>query len=296
MKTKFLVFFSFSLLFVLFMGLAFSVEASPSLQTEQFETPTAGPDGRIIYTVKEGDSCLRISLLHNIDINQLLSLNPSLDSENCIVIIGSELMIGVGGPANAPTSTPGAFPTPTQNLSTPTPFTGTTEICVLLFEDINGNGLREENELGLAEGAISVTNSLGGYSQTRDSISEIDFDTGEPAYICFGEIPEGLDALPESEKIPEGEYTISAAIPDGYNPTINLSYTIEVYAGDRAFVAFGAQTQTIIVDGNAENAGDTEGGNQSGLLGILGAVLLLGGAGLGWYATRTNKSSSRMKF
>jgi hypothetical protein len=160
-----------------------------------------------------------------------------------------------------------------------------------LFEDVNGNALREETELGLAGGAISVTNSLGGYSQTRDSISEIDLETDEPAYICFGGIPEGLEELPESEKLPEGKYTVSAAIPDGYNPTIDLSYSIDVNAGDRAFVAFGAQSQAITGDSLVD-----DGNGQSALLGIIGAVLLLGGAGLGWYAMRMGKSSSKVKF
>ncbi len=290
MKTKHLFLFSLLVLFVLLIGLSFSAEASSSPQFGQFETPTAGPDGRIIYTVREGDNCQRIALLHGIDINQLRSLNPELD-ENCTVVLGQKLMIGVGGPASLPTITPGPSPTPTEALPTPTPFGGTTEICVLLFEDVNGNALREETELGLAGGAISVTNSLGGYSQTRDSISEIDLETEEPAYICFGGIPDGLDELPESEKLPEGKYTVSAAIPDGYNPTIDLSYSIDVNAGDRAFVAFGAQSQAIIGDPQVD-----DGNGQSALLGIIGAVLLLGGAGLGWYAMRMGKSSSKVKF
>ncbi|MCP4141689.1 MAG: LysM peptidoglycan-binding domain-containing protein [Chloroflexi bacterium] len=291
MKTKHLFLFSLPVLFVLLLMLSFSAEASSSPQIGQFQTPTAGPDGRIIYTVRDGDSCQRIALLHNVDLNQLRSLNPELD-ENCTVILGQKLMIGVGGPASEPTLTPGPSPTPTEVLPTPTPFGGTTEVCVLLFEDTNGNALREETELGLAGGAISVTNSLGGYSQTRNSISEIDLETEEPAYICFGEIPDGLDQLPDSEKLPEGKYTVSAAIPDGYNPTIDLSYSIEVKAGDRAFVAFGAQSQASTLDDPTAD----EGGGQSALLGIVGAVLLLGGAGLGWYAMRMGKSSSKVKY
>ena len=291
MKTKNLFLFSLPLLFALLIGLSFSAQASSAPQLGQFQTPTPGPDGRIIYTVRDGDSCQRITLLHDIDLNQLRALNPALD-DDCIVIVGQKLMMGMGGPANQPTITAGPSPTPTKALPTPTPFGGTTEICVLLFEDINGNALREEDELGLAGGAISVTNSLGGYSKTEDSISEIDFDTDEPAYICFGAIPFGLDSLPESEKLPEGKYTISAAIPDGYNPTINLSYSVEVNAGDRAFIAFGAQSQTsTLEDPIAE-----DGNSRSSLLGILGAILLLGGAGLGWYAIRTNKSASTMKY
>ncbi len=290
MKTKKIFFFSLPVLFALLVGLSFSAQASGTPQIGQFQTPTPGSDGRIIYTVREGDSCQRIWLLHNIDENQLRSLNPELD-QNCTVVVGQKLMIGVGGPAAAPTITPGPSPTPTEALPTATPFNGTTEICVLLFEDINGNALREETELGLAGGAISVTNSLGGYSKTQNSTNEIDLDTLEPAYICFGAIPEGLEEVPDGEKLPEGEYTVSAAIPDGYNPTNTLSYTIDVNAGERAFVAFGAQSQvsTLTEPDEAE-------GNTSSLLGILGVVLLLGGGGLAWYAMRMQKPSSRMKY
>lgn len=276
-KTKFLFFFGLPLLFALLVGLSFSAQASSSPQIGEFQTPTAGADGRIIYTVREGDSCQRIWLTHQIDENQLRALNPELD-ENCTVIPGQKLMIGVGGPAAAPTITPGPSPTPTEILPTPTPFNGTTEICVLLFEDVNGDALRQETELGLAGGAISVTNALGGYSETLNSTSEIDLDTGEPASLCFADVP-------------EGQYTVSAAIPDGYNPTINLSYSLEVQAGDRAFVGFGAQSQASTLEDPRE-----EENNPSALLGILGAILLFGGAGLGWYALRMNKPSSKMKY
>ena len=293
MKMKLFFIFTLPILFALLVGLSFSVQAAgPSQGIGQFSTPTAGPDGRIIYTVREGDSCTRISLLTSISIDQLRSMNPNLD-DNCTVAPGQQLMIGVGGPAAEPTITPGG-PTaiPTVGSPTPTPFGGSTEICVLLFDDVNGNAIREELELGLAGGAISVTNAEGGYSRTQDSISEIDLDTLEPAYICFGEIPDGMEEVPESEKLPEGKYTVSAAIPDGYNPTNTLSYEIEINAGERAFVAFGAQSQDSTI-----TEPETESGESStNLLGIVGLLLLLGGGGLAWYAMRMQRPSTKMKY
>ncbi|OQX64709.1 MAG: hypothetical protein B5M51_02860 [Anaerolinea sp. 4484_236] len=274
MKTKTILLFSIPLIFVFLFGLSFSAQASPSPQIGEFQTPTPGADGRIIYTVREGDSCTRIELLHSISNDQLRALNPELD-ENCTIYPGQKLLMGIGGPAAAGTPTPGPSPTPTQPLPTPTPFTGTTEICVLLFEDINGDALRQEAELGLAGGAVSVTNAKGGYSQTQNTTGELDLDTGEPVSVCFADVP-------------EGEYNISVAIPDGYNPTIEVSYKLEVQAGDRAFVDFGAQSQTS----TADPVGD-EGNGSSGLLGVLGAVLLLGGLGLGWYAMRLRKPAKK---
>lgn len=270
MKTKIIFIFSIPLVFILLLGLSLSAQASSSPQIGSFETPTAGPDGRILYTISEGDSCVRISLLHSVSIDQMRALNPQLD-ENCTVIVGQQLLMGVGGPAAAGTATPGPSPTPTLALPTATPFNGTTEICVLLFDDINGNALREELELGLAGGAVSVTNRNGNYSETQDTLAELDPDTLEPLSVCFADVP-------------EGEYSISVAIPDGYNPTIEVSYTLDVQAGDLAFVAFGAQSQVT-----AEALDPDAGGSAAGFLGVLGVFLLLGGVGLGWYAMRTRK-------
>ena len=50
--------------------------------------------------------------------------------------------------------------------------------------------------------------------------------------------------------VPEGQYNIGAAIPDNYNPTMTLTYTLDVNAGDRAFVDFGAQGREVGVRRN----------------------------------------------
>src|SRR3972149_6741117 len=98
--------------------------AAPTAQ--QYATPTAQPDGRIIYIVQAGDSCIRVSLLNGISVDQLRQLNSKLD-ENCTLIEGQQLLIGLAGLA-AGTETPGPSPTPAPATVTPTPFTGTTEI------------------------------------------------------------------------------------------------------------------------------------------------------------------------
>jgi len=76
--------------------------------------------------------------------------------------------------------------------------------------------------------------------------------------------------------VPKGEYNVSAAAPDGYNPTINLSSTVDVTPGDTAFIDYGAQLKT------GPEAGSS-GEKTSPLLGILGALFLLGGIGLAVY-------------
>ena len=261
---------------LLLFGLMMPAQASPSVQV-QFPSPTPGADGRIIYIVQAGDSCFRIQALYGITVDQLRGLNPQLD-ENCTLIVGNELMLGVGGPA-AQSPTPGPSPTAVPPTVTPTPPAGTTEICILLYDDINGDALRQEGELGVAGGAVSVSNTAGTFSETKTTISEVDPDTLEPVNTCFSDVP-------------AGEYNISLAVPPNYNPTMEMTYAFTIKAGDIASVAFGAQSQT---EPGGEPAPGDGGGGPSPVFGILGGLLLLGGLGLGWYAFQQRKPASRLK-
>src|SRR5690348_13235394 len=119
----------FILICVLMLGIWLPANAAPTLQ-QQFFTATPGPDGRIIYVVQPADSCSRVAILHNISVEQLRQLNAKLD-ENCTLIEGQELLIGIVSLEGSPTA--GPSPTPAAPTASPTPFTGTTEICVLLF-------------------------------------------------------------------------------------------------------------------------------------------------------------------
>ena len=258
-----------------FFGLTLPAQASSQPQLVQYATPTPQPDGRIIYIVQAGDNCTSISLKTGVSMDLLRSQNPTLDCN--LVVIGQQLLLGVGGPA-AFTPTPGPSPTPTIVPPTPTPFAGTTELCVLLYNDINGDALRQPTELGLAGGQVSVTDVNGAYSKTESTVDTVDSTTSEPIRTCF------LD-------LPEGTFNVSVAIPDNYNPTIGIAYRIDVKAGDRAFVVFGAQSKSVqAVPENPPSGGDS--GN-SPLMGIIGAVLLLGGLGMGWYALRLRRPSSK---
>lgn len=262
--------------FTLFIGLlAFGlwlpVGAAPATQI-LYSTPTPGADGRIIYKVQAGDNCLRVAALHGITIDQLRSLNSKLDA-NCTLTEGQELLIGLGGAAAA-TPTAGPSPTFAPPTITPTPFTGTTEICVLLFDDLNGDALRQETEPAVADGAVSVTETNGAYSATLSTV--IPSDPTAYQGICFRDVP-------------EGDYNISVGIPTGYNPTMALTYTLKVNAGDRVFVDFGVQSQKEVVSDPNQGSSGT-----SIVLAIFGVLLLLGGAGLGWYAWRSAKPESKL--
>lgn len=265
-------FILFTLVSLLLLGVSLPANAAPNLQ--QISTPTAGPDGRIIYIVQTGDSCIRVASLNGISEQQLRTLNTTLD-ENCSLIEGQELLIGIISLAGTPTA--GPSPTFAPPTASPTPFTGTTEVCVLLFDDINGNALRETTEPAVAGGAVSLTENNGEYSAALDTI--IPADPAAYQGVCFSDVP-------------EGSYNITVGIPDNYNPTMSLNYSLDVNAGDRASVSFGVQSKDVVVDPGANDP--AEGGGTSPLFGILGGVLLLGGAILGYYAWRSGKPESKL--
>lgn len=274
MKAQSILFFVLGMALLSLVGVALPAGTANAAPQAQFVTSTPGADGRILYVVKEGDSCLQVALLHGITLPQLRQLNPRLD-ENCTLITGQQLVVGLAQP-EAPT--PGPAPTLPSPTATPTPISGTTEVCVLLFEDKNGDALRQETEFGIDGGAVSLTNLNGSYSETKNTSSAADPDTLEPVRTCFSDVP-------------QGEYNISVAVPDNYNPTMLLSYTLTVKAGDRASIDFGAQSKSVTVSEPLES----QQGSRSSLLGIFGFLLLLTGAGLGYYAYRAGQPKSRLK-
>jgi len=274
MKVRSVFFLFLTIVLLLVLGLALPFGAASAAPDAQFVTATPGPDGRILYIVVGGDSCLQVALLHGITVQQLRQFNTRLD-EDCTLTVGQQLVVGLAQ-AEAPTAGPApTLPSPTV---TATPVSGTTEVCVLLFNDMNGDAVRQETELGIEGGAVSLTNLNGSYSQTQNTISAVDPDTLEPVRACFVDVP-------------GGEYNVSMAIPDEYNPTMLVSYTLTVRAGDRAEIGFGAQSKTITVS----EPTDSPEGNRSSLLGVFGLLLLLGGAGLGYYAYRSGQPKSKLK-
>jgi hypothetical protein len=233
--------------------------AAPQAQLTPFLTPTPGPDGRILYTVQEGDTLLRISLISGVELNELRGLN-NLTGDS--IFAGQQLLLGLGGPPQV-TPTPGPSPTPTPLLPTPSPVSGKGVICVLLYDDINGDALRQEEEPSLPGGAININNRQGDIAITEPSQSGVDPQ-------CYTDLP-------------EGEYTISIAIPEGYNQTTINSFTLRLKAGDETYLDFGAQVNSVKA---AEAPAPTSQGGRSPLLGILGALFLLAGIGLALFAGR----------
>jgi hypothetical protein len=72
---------------------------------------------------------------------------------------------------------------------------------------------------------------------------------------------------------------------------MELKYALEVNAGDRAFVDFGIQSKQEVIGTGKEPVDEPK---TSPIFGIIGGLLLLGGAGLGYYAWRSGRPESKL--
>jgi len=261
----------FTLLGLIGLGLAVvqpvgaSPQAKPLAQPTAFLTPTPGPDGRIIYIVQPGDSLWRIAAIAGISVEELMSRNGIQPGD--YITEGMELELGIAAPAR-PTEIPGAEPTEISPQLSPTPISGTGEICVLLYRDENGDARLDEGEEPLADGQVSVADVSGRLAGEHTT------DTNLEGY-CF-------------QDLERGDYNISAAVPPDHNPTTVMNLPLRLEPGDIKYVQFGAQPSSSIQD-----AMGVDGGGRSTLLGLLGVFLLLAGLGLGFYASRYRRHSPR---
>ncbi|MBN2044369.1 MAG: LysM peptidoglycan-binding domain-containing protein [Anaerolineales bacterium] len=251
-----------------FAGALMPVSAAPALQLTPFPTPTPGLDGRIIYQVQADDTLWRISAVSGVPLDELRQLN-SLDVD-AVIRPGQVLLLGVVEPP-AVTLEPGAAQDPaTLPTPTPTALADASAICVLLYLDENGDAIRQEQEIALADGEVSVTERLGAYSQKQTTTF---FD--EP--VCF-------------ENIPPGEYLVTMALPGGFNRTTELSVTVELVPGDTSYLNFGTQpTEAFEPLTEQLDTGDGGGGSGGLVIAVVGAGLLLAGVGVGVWAVISNK-------
>jgi SdrD B-like domain/LysM domain len=236
--------------------------ASPAAQVA-YPSPTPGQDGRIIYIVKAGETCTQISLLYGVSIEYIRTSN--LLDENCGLREGQRLLIGVGVAPGVTANAGAALTAAAQPTPTVTPGVGgTAQVCVLIYDDANGDALRQASEGAIAGAAINLTSEDGKYSQTLTSA--INPDATVYQGMCFADVP-------------AGKYSVSAAAPDGYNATINSTTSVDVIPGNSIYVDFGAQVKAA-VDATTTTKGP------SPVLGVVGAALLLGGVGLAAFTLR----------
>ncbi len=200
-------------------------------------TATPNADGAVIYVVRANDTLWGIAAVHGVTVDEIKSLN-GLTSD--FISVGQSLIIrqGAGSAASATppadatgeaTSTTGGAPTQaaTDPASTPvaqvtaTP-AGAGLVCALIWNDANGNGVRDANETLVLGGLLTVVDIATGeqvQAFTTDNLNEPH---------CF-------------EELVEGQYHISSAPPPGYNATTPAFTPLGVLAGSTSMLEFGIQ-------------------------------------------------------
>lgn len=259
-------FVSLFIVVLLFAAIGFAVNPQIQLAFAQapYQTPTPNEQGTIIYIVQAGEFCTTIQERTGVPIADIVRLNGLTDA--CSIYEGQQLILARVEVTPLP---PTATTLPELITPTLTPMPGVASICVVLFHDMDGNGMRTEGEDFLYGGEISVNDRLGSFSRTGTTVA------GDPDIVtpfCF-------------ENVPIGSYSISIAIPDDFNPTTVTNYPLEVRAGEEATIDFGAQLAT---QPESQVIADTA--QRIPVFAIVGIIILLAGIGLGFYMWRSNKA------
>jgi len=232
-----------------------------ALQPTAYQTSTPLTDGRILYTVQEGDTLWKISAITGVPIDELERLNNI--SRDDPLQVGKVLILRIVTPTHSE-PTLAFLPSATPSLL---PVTGKGTSCVSFFNDINGDGSQNPDTEGLvADGHVSVALVDG----TEVGNHTIDDPTEE---YCFVDIP-------------AGEYQIAAAAPKNFNPTGDMNKSLTLEPGATAKISFAVQT-------NAPEKPSEEGGGSGSLwVGLIG-LALLGGAGFMVYTMMKPRRMSR---
>ena len=254
---------------------------NPPPAATAFKVPTPDADGNVVYVVQSGDTLYRIAGITGVSVDQIRTLN-GLTSD--ILSIGQRLIIVKGAAAATATTAPPATAAATAGGNattavtaaasatvsgaatdaaqggtpqapggtavaqvTATPGTGT--VCALLWNDKNGDGIRDATEALLPGGQIAVVEIATGkpvQAYTTDGISEPH---------CF-------------KGLPAGQYTVSFAAPAGYNATTVTSTPLDVVIGVTKVLEFGAQPSAAVANQPAARPSNTA---------LLTALLFAGG-------------------
>ncbi|MBZ0280502.1 MAG: LysM peptidoglycan-binding domain-containing protein [Anaerolineae bacterium] len=230
----------------------------------------AQTDGSIVHTVQTGDTIDSIAYAYGVSRTQILTLNNLNDGR--IIQIGQRLIITTPEAPAAPTADdsagasgdtageepaaveptaeqveptaenpstdattevpPTVEPTPAPPTNTPVPApvvvgdaggidpaATTAKVCVTLFDDADQNRIQEQGEILLAGGNISI---LQGANPTGTYQTD---GTSEP--FCF-------------ENLAAGDYTASAAAPQGYGLTTPDQLRLRLNPGATINITFGA--------------------------------------------------------
>lgn len=270
-----------------------------------FPIPTPDANGEMIYFVQTGDSLVHIATITCGETPECLEKLKQLNNiSGNTIFIGQRLVIGPfdDGPAPA-TAEPAAEEQPAESAAEGEPaaeeqpaeeqpaeeqpaeeeqaeqvaevpaetMPGDGGICVTLYEDKNGNGIRDPDEVLIAGGVFGLFDAATLVEQG----SHITDGASEP--YCF------LDLI-------SGNYRVTSEVPENYTQTTRNDWDLTLAAGSTANLEFGAQ-QTGEIASEDEEA---EGGSRvtTALLGAAGVILLLLAAGVAGFLVLTRRKAA----
>jgi LysM repeat protein len=262
-------------------GAAGSVTSTPQASptaTPKATPPPATSGAAITYTVQSGDTLFAIAAQFNLTLDQLLALNNL--TRDTVLQVGQVLIVGAAAgtatPTIQPTATAQITVTPAVTSTTPAAATPTLAItspsaapsglCLLAFDDVNGNARREAGEALVADVQFDMKR-----------------DNGEPVSRYT---TNGTDEPHCVKDLPAGKYAVDATLPAGREATAEVHWSIGLLAGDTFNVEFASRaaatptppaTSTPEATAAAESgqSGDVPIGAIAGGLLIVAAVALL---------------------
>jgi hypothetical protein len=204
----------------------------------------AQPDGSIIHEVRQGDTLFGITLAYKVDFDELRRLNDFPDTlsvgQRIIVKLAptptipanATILVVTSGPsptatvegAVAPTETPVPSVTPTPSevppspVPTVAPISNKALVCITAFEDVNTNHWRDVDEKPLKSVELKLVEVAG----TEQKLTTTTDDS-----VCFTEVADGL-------------YSVSAVAPAGYGLTTAGLLEVDIKAGAKLALQFGA--------------------------------------------------------
>jgi hypothetical protein len=248
--------------------------------------------------VGPGQSCIGIATAYNIALADLEKQNNLTNATCRFISVGMKLTIAPAGSAapgsaaspggsttqsagtGAGTGTPGAGSTQ-QGTAAPTAAavanvqtTGT--ICVMGYDDKNGNGIREPAESKLAGMTFTVSTATGPVANyTTDGVAEPH---------CFAQLQ-------------AGSYTVKWE-GAGLTATGDQNWSVDLTAGSTASREFGAKSGGETTDSTKTGNTGTGGTPVTGLptwaialIGAFGVILFMGGLGVAGYFLLLRRTS-----
>ncbi len=189
-------------------------------------TPTPRPDGAVVHVVQLGDTLYGIAYEYNVSPDQIIRLNNITDPG--MLSVGQELVIALPTNPPTPTMTPALTPAPTTPAAlAPTVAPAGAGLCVLVYQDRNGDTFRQADTEELLPGAVvSVLGAAGAaaLSYTTDGLKEP---------YCFTDLP-------------AGQYRVSIQSPAGYQASGPSDLAVIVSAAGAPQVELGVKRSEVI--------------------------------------------------